>query len=393
MAAQRQLPKSVGFKFGEFDFMTNNHVAAIKDKKGVFVDFHPIMDFLANGPLGYAMTATPQINQHAVSQAWKNAEVVDSVQDQPGKIVLTLGQDTFDITESVVNSVLHLPVSMNYANTPSDDDVRHMLSELGYSGPLDNMSQLRRPFLRKEWSFFFDQIAKCFTGKCSSFEQITAVTSHIAYSLLYDRVINIGSIILSQISIKLNSRKQHRNMIYYHRFMQLFINHFIPNVENRFGTQSVIPSYIQQKRIFSDISKKDTEKGPGELSNMHYPHHVKVLLTSHLPTLYPASYFCGEVIQEPQLEEDHPVSTQVTQHLIVSETNLKQSFDPQPIVSKKPTSVVSQKTSVVKKRRFVVYSSSSSSEDDDNITLADREKLKAAIQFSKLGTKRSRSKP
>ena len=86
----------------------------------------------------------------------------------------------------------------------------------------------------------------------------------------------------------------------------LLLTLFLSNVEARFGTKSVVPSYIQQKRIFSNILKKDNEKGPGEISNMHYPHHVKVLLTSHLPTLYPASYFYGEVTQDPQLEEDPP---------------------------------------------------------------------------------------
>lgn len=383
MAAQRRLPKSVAFKFGDFDFMTNNHVAAITNKEGVSSDFHSIMDFMASGPLSYALTASPQLNQVAISQAWENAEVIDSVQGQSGKIVLHLGQDTYDITESVVNSVLHLPVSVNFENVPSDDNVRTMLSELGYNGPLDNMSQLNRSFLRKEWSFFFDQIAKCFTGKCSSFQQITSVTSHIAYSLLYDRVINIGSIILSQMCIKLGSRDQNRKMVYYHRFMQLFINHFIPDVEARFGREYCVSSYVQQKRIFSDITKKDNEKNLDDIPAMHYPHHVQVFLTTHLPTIYNSSFFCGEMTQESHLVENPPVSTLVAQNL-VSETSQEPIFDPQPVVSSKPTSGVSQKTSVVKKRRFVV-SSSSSSEDDDNISLAERAELKAAIQLSKLG--------
>ena len=387
MAAQRRLPKSVAFKFGDFDFMTNNHFATITNKKGVSTDFHPVMDFMAVGPLGYALTASPQINQAAVSQAWENAEVIDSVQGQSGKIVLTLGQDTFDITESVVNSVLHLPVSLEFDSEPSDDNVRTMLSNLGYSGPLDNMSQLRRPFLRKEWSFFFDQLAKCFTGKCSSFEQITSVTSHIGYSLLYNRVINFGHVILNQMSIKLGSRDHGRNMVYYHRFMQLFINHFIPNVEARFGKGHSIPSYFQQKRIFSDIAKKDSEKNDGEIPAMHFPHHVQVTLITHLPTIYNTSSFGGEMIQEPQLVEDPPVSTKVTKNTLVSETSLEPIFDPQPVVSKKPTSGVSQKASVVQKRRYIATpsSSSSSSEGDDTIPLVERREWKAAIQLSKLG--------
>jgi hypothetical protein len=187
-------------------------------------------------------------------------------------------------------------------------------------------------------------------------------------------------------SIKLGLRDNGRNMVYYHRFMQLFINHFIPNANTRFGRQHCVPSYIQQKRIFSDISKKDNEKNSDELPAMHYPNHVQVLLRTHLPTLYNSSFFGGEMIQEPHLVEDLPVSTQVTTNLIVSETSLEPILEPQPVVSKKPTSGVSQKAPVVRKRRYVVTTSSSgSSSEDDDIPLAEREDLKAAIQLSKLG--------
>ena len=72
MAAQRK-SKTVAFKFGDFDFMTNNHVAAITDKDEVIGEFHPIMDFMMTGPLNHALTATSIINMDAVTQAWTSA--------------------------------------------------------------------------------------------------------------------------------------------------------------------------------------------------------------------------------------------------------------------------------------------------------------------------------
>lgn len=47
------------------------------------------------------------------------------------------------------------------------------------------------------------------------------------------------------------------------------------------------------------------------------------------------------------------MSTQVTENIKVSNTTLVPILDPQPILSKKPTSSVSQKIPVVKKRRYV----------------------------------------
>lgn len=55
-----------------------------------------------------------------------------------------------NITESVTCNALRLPVHYTYDELSNDNDVRSMLSSLGYSGPLDNMSRLKRSFLRKK---------------------------------------------------------------------------------------------------------------------------------------------------------------------------------------------------------------------------------------------------
>lgn len=55
-----------------------------------------------------------------------------------------------NITESVTCNTLRLPVHYTYDDLSNNNDVRSMLSSLGYSGPLDNMSRLKRSFLRKK---------------------------------------------------------------------------------------------------------------------------------------------------------------------------------------------------------------------------------------------------
>ena len=109
MTAERK-SKTIACKFGKFDFMTNNHVAAIIDKDEVPREFHLKMDFLMAGPLNHALTSSPIINMDGVTHAWTLAMVVDSILGQPGKISIQLGNDTFDITSSVINSILNLYV-------------------------------------------------------------------------------------------------------------------------------------------------------------------------------------------------------------------------------------------------------------------------------------------
>ena len=82
--------------------------------------------------------------------------VVDFIQGKPGKISIQFGNDTFDITRSVINSVLNLPIKTSFDNHATDDEIRTMLREIGYTDSAASMSKLCRPFMRKEWSFFFD---------------------------------------------------------------------------------------------------------------------------------------------------------------------------------------------------------------------------------------------
>lgn len=40
-----------------------------------------------------------------------------------------------------------------------NSEIQNMFANLGYTGSLTNISQPTRPYLRKEWYFFFDQLA------------------------------------------------------------------------------------------------------------------------------------------------------------------------------------------------------------------------------------------
>ena len=51
-----------------------------------------------------------------------------------------------------------------------------MFRSHNYTDSLDDFDKLGRPFLKKEWSMFFDQISKAFTCKCSGYDAITSIT-------------------------------------------------------------------------------------------------------------------------------------------------------------------------------------------------------------------------
>ena len=54
--------KSLDVSFGDFYFMTTNNVAAIHLKDKATEEYHPIMDFLTQGPLDYTLVHEPVLS-------------------------------------------------------------------------------------------------------------------------------------------------------------------------------------------------------------------------------------------------------------------------------------------------------------------------------------------
>ena len=129
-----------------------------------------------------------------------------------------------------------------------------MLRSLNYTDSVADLGKLGRHFLRKEWSLFFDQIAKSFTGKCSGFDAITSITCQIGYSLLTNKVIDIASLLLQQMGQKMKHVETGRTKIYYHMFLMMLLLHFAPKLTTQVADKTIKECYRQHTRIFNDLN-------------------------------------------------------------------------------------------------------------------------------------------
>ena len=315
MAAQSTIQrgqKSLAFSVGNFDFMTTNHATAILAKEKATPDFHPVMDFLAQSPLNRALTHKPIFIPEVVGEVWQSAKVSE------GKITITFGEFTYDITEDAINTALGLPVKQTFDANSNDDDIRNMFRSLNYAGTLDDLSEIKRPFLRKEWSFFFDQISKAFTGKCSGYDAITSITSQIGYSLLSNKVINIAKLLLHQMGTKMRIVETGRVKVYYHRFLMMLLLHFIPDLSMQAGTKIIKECYSQGVRIFSDLNRESV-KLEAKLRDQGTPFPAMVypeVMISKLKELdsvkYNDQFFSGAVAQGLEMENPSVPSPSTT---------------------------------------------------------------------------------
>ncbi|KAL8108020.1 hypothetical protein AgCh_024446 [Apium graveolens] len=102
------------------------------------------MDFFKICPVSYALTASPTIYAEIFQEMWSTACISE------GEIKLKIKGKPYTITRSVINEALHLAVS-NFQNLPTDKDLVSMLNSINlmYNRTIDIGSLLLYKFSYK----------------------------------------------------------------------------------------------------------------------------------------------------------------------------------------------------------------------------------------------------
>ncbi|KAL8089399.1 hypothetical protein AgCh_039010 [Apium graveolens] len=99
-------------------------------------------------------------------------------------------------TLSTVRKALHFLENCTYSSQVGESVLQNMMANLGYEKSLSKLGQLKRPYIRREWSFFFDCITKAFANKCSNFDAIQIMSQQIGYALLNQTHFDYASVVL-----------------------------------------------------------------------------------------------------------------------------------------------------------------------------------------------------
>ncbi|KAL1803030.1 hypothetical protein ACET3Z_031677 [Daucus carota] len=198
-----------------------------------------------------------------------------------------------------------------------------MMIDLGYYDSLDKLGQLKRPGLRKEWSFFFDCITRAFQKKSTNWDAIPMDMLQIGYSLIYSTNFDFGRLVIRNIGERMH---ENRKIIYFSRFCQLLFNATVG--EMAFDAADEIKPFKLHKRVFKDLISKD-EKRP-------------VLRPLQIPAPLRARLQAPQ--QQPQPQPHHPVSPTATRQPRSStpKTSRATKSDAAPSAKKTRTSVATQ---------------------------------------------------
>ena len=165
------------------------------------------------------------------------------------------GEEYF-VTPATVRTAFNLPELDTAYITNGDANLRTMMTDLGYSESLEKLGQLKRPGLRREWSFFFDCITRAFQKKSTNWDAIPMDMLQIGYSLIYSTNFDFGRLVLRNIGERMHENRQ---VIYFSRFCQLLFNATVGDVD--FDVDDEIKPFRLHKRVFKDLISKD-EKYP-----------------------------------------------------------------------------------------------------------------------------------
>ncbi|KAK1356369.1 hypothetical protein POM88_049625 [Heracleum sosnowskyi] len=171
-------------------------------------------------------------------------------------IIFEFQEEEFTVTPTNVRDALGLEDFNAFTISVGDSELIRMMREIGYSRPLTKIGQLKRPLLRKEWSFFFDCITRAFGKKCTNWDAIPTDSLQLGYSLLYGNNFDVARLVLTNIGEKMT---ENRSVVYFARFCQLIFSECVSGVE--IAENDVIPCFKLHKRIFSDLTNKDNKKG------------------------------------------------------------------------------------------------------------------------------------
>ncbi|KAK1402415.1 hypothetical protein POM88_002020 [Heracleum sosnowskyi] len=282
---------TTAFIASELEFVPNNYSAPVANENAPEA-FHLIQRFLLHSDIGTALTAPSKLSATQIRTFWQTGTYDNGGESGSPSIIFEFQGDEFVVTPTTVRDALGLEDFNAFTISVGDFELVRMMGEIGYTGPLTKIGQLKRPFLRKEWSFFFDCITRAFGKKCTNWDAIPTDSLQIGYSLLYGSHFDVARLVLTNIGEKM---LENRNVVYFSRFCQLIFNFCCPNVE--IVEDDVILSFKLHKRIFSDLINKDNKKG--EVGPLMLPASVQKFL-DNLQQQQVSTAEAGPSVSQPQ---------------------------------------------------------------------------------------------
>ncbi|KAK1379297.1 hypothetical protein POM88_026041 [Heracleum sosnowskyi] len=217
--------------------------------------------FLNTSYLRQALTLNPTLYVDVLEGFWRTA-LVSTMAREDGtsfqEVSCSIGGKHFQFGEREINEALGFKVE-GHDQEATDAQIIEFMTFIQYADEIDT-GKLNKKFVRREWSFLFDALQKVFLCRKTGWDHISHIAVKLAYSLANNQEINVGAIILKELTQRLGRTIRGRgNDIFYPRFLQVILNFLDANVHLLEGIDNTKMAYSKSmsKVLFGSLDTKN----------------------------------------------------------------------------------------------------------------------------------------
>ncbi|GJW40964.1 hypothetical protein Tco_0066809 [Tanacetum coccineum] len=223
-------------------------MVAYLEKSIEHADFDEIVDFLNASPIRYALTVSPTIYVSYIEQFWSTAKI--KIVNNERQIRAKVDGKTIVISESSVRRDLQFNDEDGIAcltNTKFFENLQLM----GYENLSDKLT-FYKSYFSPQWKYLIHTILQCLSSKSTAWNEFGTNIASAVICLAKNQKFNFSKLIFDGMLRNLdpNSKK----FLMYPRFLQLFLNNQIENLEAVFNDEYDTPSHT--KKVFANMRRQ-----------------------------------------------------------------------------------------------------------------------------------------
>ncbi|GJU90448.1 hypothetical protein Tco_1302871 [Tanacetum coccineum] len=223
-------------------------MVAYLEKSTEHADFDEIVDFLNASPIRYALTVSPTIYVSYIEQFWSTAKI--KIVNNERQIRAKVDGKTIVISESSVRRDLQFNDEDGIACL-TNTEIFENLQLMGYENLSDRLT-FYKSYFSPQWKYLIHTILQCLSSKSTAWNEFGTNIASAVICLAKNQKFNFSKLIFDGMLRNLdpNSKK----FLMYPRFLQLFLNNQIENLEAVFNDKYDTPSHT--KKVFANMRRQ-----------------------------------------------------------------------------------------------------------------------------------------
>jgi hypothetical protein len=250
----------------------HNSVALMNNAGGRGAAFDAILAFLNRCPLSFALSGSPTLHQRHIREFWNSA--VHDTEAEPPCLRVRVANCAFSVSEETIRGVLQIRDDPTAGDLFSDTLIAGSFRRMGYSGRLSPV-QYKKSEMPTQYRFLMHTLIQCLSPWKGGYDVMDRRGQSMMVALVFNRPYNFSRYIFGGMTANLLERKgklqsvPKERFLQYPRFVQLLINHALPNTPYDGPTMNV---FKMDPRIFKDC-KSNLPAQPllGALTDPNFP--------------------------------------------------------------------------------------------------------------------------